>query len=57
VVEDCSDKQDNDNDGLADLDDPDCMPTQCDPTEDCLDGKDNDCDGLTDEQDGECIVK
>jgi hypothetical protein len=56
VVEDCTDKQDNDNDGLIDEADPDCTPKQCDPTENCWDGKDNDCDGLTDEQDSSCIV-
>ena len=54
-VEDCTDNQDNDDDGLVDAADPDCTP-KCEAVEDCTDGKDNDCDGLTDERDSDCIV-
>ena len=53
-VEDCTDGQDNDGDGLVDADDPECTPT-CDALETCNDGKDNDCDGLADARDADCI--
>ncbi|HMI92024.1 MAG TPA: hypothetical protein VK509_11700, partial [Polyangiales bacterium] len=46
----CSDKLDNDSDGLVDNKDPDCFLGTC------LDGKDNDMDGLVDNFDGSCEV-
>lgn len=41
----CCDGVDNDCDGLTDLDDDDCIPTD----EICCDGVDNDCDGYFEE--------
>jgi glucose/arabinose dehydrogenase len=53
----CNDGQDNDCDGLTDINDPDCQAA-CEPTEDpevsCSDGQDNDCDGLVDTDDPDC---
>jgi len=53
----CSDRQDNDCDGLPDAADSDCQV--CVPNEtpelSCSDGIDNDCDTLTDSNDPDCI--
>jgi hypothetical protein len=54
----CSDGEDNDQDGLIDCEDPDCEDSE-DCTEwvedgDCSDGVDNDEDGLTDCDDEDC---
>ena len=47
----CADAADDDSDGLADCDDPDCG---CGP-EVCDDGADNDRDGLADCEDAACL--
>ena len=65
----CTDRRDEDCDGLTDCDDPDCAGSagcgECvpeDPYYDdpliprCKDGIDNDCDGLTDCRDADCVV-
>ena len=52
-VEICDDGVDNDGDGFADLDDPDCIDPL--PREVCDDGIDNDGDGATDCDDSMCI--
>ncbi|WP_373049497.1 hypothetical protein [Vulgatibacter sp.] len=49
----CDDGIDNDGDGLADCQDPDCS-NQSTCAEICTDGIDNDGDGLVDCDDGEC---
>jgi hypothetical protein len=53
--EDCSDKVDNDVDGLIDCDDPDCVPCarEC-VFEDCMNGVDDDDNGLVDCEDQDC---
>ena len=48
----CSDGEDNDGDGLADGDDPDCQGGEEPDT--CNDGEDNDGDGVADGDDPEC---
>ncbi len=55
-IEDCSDSVDNDDDGLADCDDPDCdYKAPCAQTESaCNDCVDNDGNGLTDCADASC---
>lgn len=50
AVEDCSDGEDNDGDGLRDCLDPDCDCVE----EDCADGQDNDLDGASDCADPDC---
>jgi hypothetical protein len=50
--EDCGDGVDNDQDGLTDCEDEDCLD-EC--IEDCGDGIDNDQDGLTDCEDEDCL--
>ena len=52
VEDDCSDGRDNDDDGLTDCEDDDCVDA-C--MEDCSDGLDNDGDGLIDCEDDECL--
>ncbi len=52
-VEDCGRPADEDCDGSADCDDPDCDPSAC--LEDCRDAADNDRDGLTDCEDSDCV--
>ena len=57
VPEDCYTIGDEDNDGFADCDDPDCGGEQiCLSTTEieCQDGVDNDSDGFFDCLDGEC---
>lgn len=52
--EDCTDGEDNDDDGLIDCEDGNCAGTaSC--GEDCTDGEDDDRDGLTDCGDDDCI--
>eukprot|EP00568_Trieres_chinensis_P011322 CAMPEP_0183302390 /NCGR_PEP_ID=MMETSP0160_2-20130417/8184_1 /TAXON_ID=2839 ORGANISM="Odontella Sinensis, Strain Grunow 1884" /NCGR_SAMPLE_ID=MMETSP0160_2 /ASSEMBLY_ACC=CAM_ASM_000250 /LENGTH=613 /DNA_ID=CAMNT_0025465151 /DNA_START=1096 /DNA_END=2937 /DNA_ORIENTATION=+ len=57
----CSNGIDDDGDGVADCDDPDCVTDPacftCTTSEEgsCSDGVDNDCDGLTDCDDGDCV--
>ncbi|MBN1611811.1 MAG: hypothetical protein JW940_34585, partial [Polyangiaceae bacterium] len=48
---DCSNGEDDDNDGKVDCEDSDCS---C-PTEDCSNGKDDDNDGKADCEDDECV--
>ena len=57
LFEDCTDGEDNDDDGLIDCDDPDCVThPDCEVTEDiCDDEIDNDEDGLTDCNDPDCF--
>ena len=57
----CSDRIDNDVDGLVDSADPDCVLTgveaeneKCPQTPECVDGYDNDADGLVDAEDPDC---
>ncbi|MBW2254858.1 MAG: hypothetical protein JRI25_09725 [Deltaproteobacteria bacterium] len=50
-LEDCSNGQDDDDDGFADCLDQDCYDS-C--SEDCFDGQDNDGDGLPDCWDDDC---
>jgi hypothetical protein len=56
----CSDGVDNDGDGLADGDDPDCVhgdhtnEAGPEPLSLCADGVDNDIDGVVDGEDGQC---
>ena len=58
---DCFDGLDNDNDGLADCDDPDCrIYGRCriadtETGRACFDGLDNDGDGLSDCMDDDCM--
>ena len=57
LPEDCYSTGDEDNDGLSDCDDPDCVGEPiCVPTTEieCQDGIDNDQDGFFDCLDGEC---
>ncbi len=59
VETDCSDGIDNNNDGLIDCDDSDCIASQdCDDpmAEDCDNGIDDDGDGLIDSDDPDCNV-
>ena len=49
----CGDTFDNDEDGLADCEDPDCFEA-CTSPEDCGDGLDNDGDGVEDCEDTDC---
>ncbi|MBW2254860.1 MAG: hypothetical protein JRI25_09735 [Deltaproteobacteria bacterium] len=51
-LEDCSNGEDDDEDGFADCLDQDCYD-RC--TEDCSDGHDNDGDGLVDCLDDDCL--
>lgn len=58
----CADGQDNDDDGLADAEDPGCMNAEDDdetdplpPPAQCADGIDNDQDGLSDAEDPGCF--
>ncbi len=60
AIEDCDDGTDNDDDGLVDCDDPDCLAGfplpplgQC--NEICNDGEDNDDDNLVDCDDPDCL--
>jgi hypothetical protein len=55
-VEICGNGLDDDGDGAADCDDPDCTgePEVYHPDAGCLDGLDNDCDGETDCRDADC---
>ncbi|MBU2260268.1 DUF11 domain-containing protein, partial [Patescibacteria group bacterium] len=54
----CQDSEDNDDDGVTDLDDPGCENEQdddeSDGTTECQDTEDNDGDSLTDAQDPGC---
>ena len=51
----CNDMFDNDQDGLVDMDDPDCAAVPCCPIpEDCSNGMDDDGDGLVDCPDPDC---
>ena len=51
----CNDTFDNDQDGLVDMDDPDCATVPCCPVpEDCTNGVDDDEDGLVDCPDPDC---
>jgi hypothetical protein len=62
-AENCADGVDNDEDGLIDCDDPDCLedpecqvpPPPPPPAENCADGVDNDEDGLIDCDDPDCL--
>ena len=57
VTEDCGDGSDNDGDGLADCDDPNCATVDdCLDVEDCTDNADNDTDGLVDCLDPDCAL-
>lgn len=57
IPEDCTVVGDEDLDGLADCDDPDCFSAAiCIELGNCSDGVDNDDDGLTDCADSECDV-
>src|SRR5919108_1355516 len=51
----CSDRIDNDCDGLVDFDDPDCYCVEG-PEWQCSNGYDDDCDGLVDSQDPDCVL-
>lgn len=51
----CANGEDDDRDGLYDLEDPDCVIQA--PTEDCWDELDNDLDGLIDCLDDDCDVE
>jgi hypothetical protein len=55
MIERCSDKVDNDADGLIDCDDPDCGPCviEC-AFENCENGVDDDDNGLADCEDQDC---
>ena len=51
----CHNGIDDDNDGLTDCDDPDCLTSGlCLPDEDCANGEDDDDDGATDCDDMDC---
>ncbi|MFO0795396.1 MAG: carboxypeptidase regulatory-like domain-containing protein [Candidatus Brocadiaceae bacterium] len=54
-VEDCANGTDDDNDGLIDCNDPDCLSHKACHTEDCKNGLDDDGDGYTDCNDPDCI--
>jgi hypothetical protein len=55
-VELCHDGLDNDGDGLADCDDPECgSSASCVPEASCHDDVDDDGDGLTDCEDLDCV--
>jgi hypothetical protein len=49
----CNDTLDNDCDGVADCEDPDCATPGSEIA--CFDGFDNDCDGATDCDDADCL--
>lgn len=48
---DCTDGEDEDQDGLVDCEDSDCLCIETD----CADGTDDDADGLTDCEDSDCL--
>ncbi len=51
----CQNEEDDDNDGLIDMDDPDCeSPNDPEERSTCADGVDNDVDGWTDMDDSGC---
>ena len=52
---DCSDGIDDDQDGLADCDDIDCLGDAACPETNCTDGVDNDADGFIDCNDTDCF--
>ena len=54
--ETCDDRADNDGDGLADCEDPECPFVRC-TDEICDDGIDNDLNGLVDCEDRRCLGK
>jgi len=58
ALPECNDGNDNDGDGLVDMNDPGCSSStdddESDGTSQCQDGVDNDADGLTDMADPGC---